>query len=272
MTTPTFIDSHCHIDMVDLTAYDNSIENLMHAIRSNGVSHMLCVSVDLDRWDDMAKLVAPFDNVSLSVGVHPGAVPANIPASPESFAPMLANPRVIAIGETGLDYHYTPEHKIAQQASFITQIEIAKQSQKPLIIHTRDARQDTINILTNENARDVGGILHCFTESWDMAKKGLDLGFYISFSGIVTFRNADELRDVALKTPLDRMLIETDSPYLTPMPYRGKPNQPGLVPFVAKTIAEVKGISVNEVAEITSRNFRELFKENLQQSDLNIRG
>lgn len=266
MTKPTYIDSHCHIDMVDLTAYDNNIDNLMTAISHNGVSHMLCVSVDLDRWHDMAKLVAPYDNVSLSVGVHPGAVPANIPASHDSFAEMLKNPKVIAIGETGLDYHYGAEHKIAQQASFITQIDIAKQHEKPLIIHTRDARQDTINILTNEDARDIGGILHCFTENWEMAKKGLDLGFYISFSGIITFRNADELRDIVAKTPIDRILIETDAPYLTPVPYRGKPNQPGLVPFVAKTIAEVKGIPVEDVARITSHNFRELFQKNLTLS------
>ncbi len=263
MTKHTYIDSHCHLDMVDLTAYDNSIENLMTAIVNNGISHMLCVSVDLDRWHDMANLVAPFDNVSLSIGVHPGAIPANIPASHDTFAPMLSNPKVIAVGETGLDYHYGAEHKIAQQASFVTQIDIAKTHRKPLIIHTRDARLDTINILTNEKAADIGGILHCFTENWEMAKKGLDLGFYISFSGIITFRNADELREVVAKTPLDRMLIETDAPYLTPVPYRGKPNQPGLVPFVAKTIADVKGISVEEVARITSQNFRELFSENL---------
>lgn len=263
MTKPTFIDSHCHIDLLDLAPYDNNIENLMTAITNNGVSHMLCVSVDLDRWDNMAKLVAPYDNVSLSVGVHPGAVPANIPAYSESFAPMLTNPKVIAIGETGLDYHYSTEHKLAQQASFITQIDIAKTHRKPLIIHTRDARLDTINILTHENARDIGGILHCFTENWEMAKKGLDLGFYISFSGIITFKNAEELREVVAKTPMDRILIETDAPYLTPVPYRGKPNQPGLVPFVAKTIAEVKGLSIEEVAHISSQNFRTLFHENL---------
>lgn len=266
MTTPTFIDSHCHLDMLDLTLYGNRLENLLEIIKQNHVEHMLCVSVDLDRWHEMAELVQNHDHISLSVGVHPGAVPANIPASHKSFAEMLQNPKVIAIGETGLDYHYSIEHKVAQQASFITQIDIAKKHQKPLIIHTRDARQDTINILTNEKAEDVGGILHCFTENWEMAKKGLDLGFYLSFSGIITFKNAAELRDVVAKTPIDRLLIETDAPYLTPVPYRGKANHPGLVPFVAKTISEVKNIPLEDVARITSQNFRELFKNNLSLS------
>lgn len=266
MTTPTFIDSHCHLDMLDLGNYDNRFENLLQIIQQNNVEHMLCVSVDLDAWDKMANLVKDYHNISLSVGVHPGAVPAKTPASIDSFTPMLQNPKVIAIGETGLDYHYSVEHKVAQQESFITQIDIAKKYQKPLIIHTRDARQDTINILINENARDIGGILHCFTEDWEMAKKGLDLGFYISFSGIITFKNATELREVVAKTPLDRMLIETDAPYLTPVPYRGKANHPGLVPFVAKTISDVKNIPLEEVARITSQNFRELFKNNLALS------
>ena len=266
MTTPTFIDSHCHLDMLDLSKYDDRFDTLLAAIKQNNVEHMLCVSVDLDAWDNMAKLVADYDHISLSVGVHPGAVPAKQPASHQSFAPMLANPKVIAIGETGLDYHYSVEHKLAQQESFVTQIDIAKQFKKPLIIHTRDARQDTINILTNENARDIGGILHCFTENWEMAKKGLDLGFYISFSGIITFKNAAELREVVAKTPMDRMLIETDAPYLTPVPYRGKANHPGLVPLVAKTISDVKNIPLEEVARITSQNFRELFKDNLALS------
>lgn len=259
MTQPTFIDSHCHLDMLDLTQYENDFQTLLKTIRSNRVEHMLCVSVDLDRWPAMAKLVENEDDISLSVGVHPGAVPANIPASHESFAKMLEHPKVIAIGETGLDYHYTTEFKVEQQESFIVQIDIAKETKKPLIIHTRDAREDTINILTQENARDVGGILHCFTENWEMAKKGLDLGFYISFSGIITFKNAAELRDVVAKTPLDRMLIETDAPYLTPTPYRGKPNHPGLVPYVASTIADVKGISLAEVAATTRQNFIDLF-------------
>ena len=262
-TTPTFIDSHCHLDMLDLSLYNNSFDALLKIIQGNNIDHMLCVSVDLDAWKNMAKLVQDYDNISLSVGVHPGAVPAKTPASFESFAPMLANPKVIAIGETGLDYHYSVEHKVAQQASFITQIEIAKSARKPLIIHTRDARQDTINILTHENARDAGGILHCFTESWEMAKKGLDLGFYISFSGIITFKSAAELRDVVAKTPIEQMLIETDAPYLTPVPYRGKANHPGFVPYVAKMISEIKNIPIEEVARITSQNFRTLFKDNL---------
>ena len=259
--TTHFIDSHCHLDMVELSAYDNDFQKLIAAIKENHVTQMLCVSVDLERWDAMAQLVAPYEEIFLSVGIHPGAVPAKIIASMENFKPMLENPKVIAIGETGLDYHYSVEHKLEQQASFITQIDIAKETQKPLIIHTRDARQDTINILTHEEARDAGGIFHCFTEDWEMAKKGLDLGFYLSFSGIITFRNAEELREVVAKAPLDRILIETDSPYLTPVPYRGKANHPGLVPFVAKTIADVKGISIDEVAQITTQNFRTLFSQ-----------
>ncbi|WP_026878842.1 TatD family hydrolase [Ignatzschineria larvae DSM 13226] len=261
MTTmkPTFIDSHCHLDMLDLTAFEGDIAPLLETIKAENVTEMLCVGVNIEKWEAMAKLVTPYPNIYLSVGVHPGYIPEVKAPSETHFAPMLANPKVIAIGETGLDYHYGADHKIAQQAAFITQIEIARNHQKPLIIHTRDARADTISILKAEKADDVGGILHCFTENWEMGKKGLDLGFYLSFSGIITFKNASELREVVAKTPLDRMLIETDSPYLTPVPYRGKANHPGLVPYVAKMIAEVKQISVEEVARQTTDNFHKLF-------------
>lgn len=258
---PTFIDSHCHLDMLDLTVFEGDITPLLEAIKAENVTEMLCVGVNIEKWEAMAELVAPYPNIYLSAGVHPGYIPEVKAPSETHFAPMLANPKVIAIGETGLDYHYGADHKIAQQAAFITQIEIARNHQKPLIIHTRDARADTISILKAEKADDVGGILHCFTENWEMGKKGLDLGFYLSFSGIITFKNASELREVVAKTPLDRMLIETDSPYLTPVPYRGKANHPGLVPYVAKTIAEVKQISVEEVARQTTDNFHKLFAD-----------
>lgn len=167
---------------------------------------------------------------------------------------------MVAIGETGLDYHYTPETKALQQSLFVQQIEIANKLNKPLIIHSRSARQDTMDILEQNNAEKCGGVLHCFTEDWTMAKRALDIGFYISISGIITFRNAEELRDVVRKVPLDRLLVETDSPYLAPIPYRGKPNQPAYVRETCEYVATLKGVSTEEFARITTENVQNLFK------------
>ncbi len=253
-----FIDSHCHLDRIEHP--DLSFEALIEAAKEAKVGKMLCVSIGLTQWQAMADLVAPYENIYLSAGIHPCNVESEPLPTEEQFAPLLEDPRVIAIGETGLDYHYMPELKVKQQAYFIAQIELAKKYQKPLIIHTREARHDTINILRNEDARDARGILHCFTENWEMAKQGLDLGFYLSFSGIITFKNAKELREVVRKAPLDRLLIETDAPYLAPVPHRGKVNHPALVPHVAQVMADIKECSLEEIAKITTGNFNRLFK------------
>ena len=257
------IDSHCHLDRIDLTSFDHNFDNLMQENHKANISHMLCVSVHPDDWQNMADITAPYSNVFLSFGIHPGDIKSkDIGFTIDHFDPYMQDPRVIAIGETGLDYHYGEDHNL-QKEIFARQIEVAKLYQKPLIIHTRDAREDTIAILKEHEAEKCGGVMHCFTENWEMAKAALDLGFYISFSGIVTFNNAQSLRDVAKQVPLDRLLVETDSPYLTPVPYRGKLNYPARVQHVAEKLADLKEISFDKMAEITTQNFKTLFKVNL---------
>lgn len=207
----------------------------------------------------MKQLTAHRNDVSLSCGVHP----LNVDEEPFDFDRLLhyaQDPKVVAIGETGLDYHYSPESKPLQISTFEQQIEIANKVNKPLIIHTRSARQDTMDMLVAGNAEKCGGVLHCFTEDWAMAKRALDIGFYISISGIITFRNAEELRDVVRNIPLDRLLVETDSPYLAPIPYRGKPNQPAYVRETCEYLATLKGVSTEELARITTQNVQNLFK------------
>jgi TatD DNase family protein len=234
----------------------------MEATAGAGVSHMLCVAIDLDRYPAMRALVDCYPNVAVSVGVHPneGCDGTPVPEpSVEALVGLAEDPRNVAIGETGLDYHYGQGDLEWQRRRFRNHIAAARACGKPLIIHSRDAREDTIRILREEGAEAVGGVLHCFTETWEMASQGLDLGFYVSFSGIVTFKNAGALREVARQVPLDRLLIETDSPYLAPVPYRGKPNEPRLVPHVADCIAELRGIPVNELAATTSANYFRLF-------------
>jgi TatD DNase family protein len=207
----------------------------------------------------MRKLVEPYPQVSVSVGVHPNEQHRRDPA-PEELVELTADPRNVAIGETGLDYYRSKGDLDWQHQRFRNHIAAAKACGKPLIVHTREAREDTIRILTEEGARDAGGVLHCFTESWEMAAQALDLGFYISFSGIVTFGNAVDLREVAAKVPLDRLLIETDCPYLTPVPHRGKPNEPRFVVRVAECIAGIRGLAVDELAAATGDNFFRLFR------------
>jgi TatD DNase family protein len=201
--------------------------------------------------------VAPYPQVSISCGEHPLHQTNVLDA--DLLLKLAADPAVVAVGETGLDYFYSPESKSTQQQAFIAHIAVANQLQKPLIVHTRDAKADTLDILRQHQAERCGGVLHCFTEDWPTAKAALDLGFYISFSGIMTFRNADALRDVVRQVPLDRLLIETDSPYLAPVPFRGKTNQPAYVSAVAKAIAELHAVSVAELAKTTTDNFYRLF-------------
>lgn len=253
-----FIDSHCHLDRLKLEEFDGQLDNVIHNATSANVNKMLCVSVTLQDFPAMADKTAKYDNVHLSCGTHPLNQDDTVD---ESLLDELSHhSRVIAIGETGLDYFYAPETKDLQLDSFKKHVRVARKHKKPLIIHTRDAQQDTLDILRNENAADVGGILHCFTETWEMAKAALDLGFYISMSGIVTFKNASELREVAKKIPNDRLLIETDAPYLAPVPHRGKQNQPAYVADVAKHLASVRGQSVEKIAEISTDNFNRLFR------------
>ena len=252
-----FIDSHCHLDKLDLSLYDNDLNNVIKNAQHNGVNEMLCVSVELESYPAMLETITPYPFIHASCGQHPLYQEALVdPAILEAYC---RNDKVVAVGETGLDAFYAPETLAIQTQSFIEHVEVATIVNKPLIIHTRDARQQTIDILKNGRADKVGGVLHCFTETLEMAKQAMDLGFHISISGIVTFKSAHELREVVKVLPLDRLLIETDSPFLAPVPHRGKENQPAFVKEVAEFIAKLKQVSVEEVAEVTSKNFNDLF-------------
>lgn len=253
-----FIDSHCHLDRLDLSLYDDNLDNVIQAATVANVSKLLCVSVTLTDFPKMAEITSKYDNVLLTCGTHPLNQEDEI--STEKLLELSKNNRVIAIGETGLDYHYAPETKALQLDSFKKHIDVAKQLNKPLIIHTRNAQEDTLNLLRKEGAEQVGGILHCFTESWEMAEQAIAMGFYISFSGIVTFKNAKALREVAARVPNEKFLIETDSPYLAPVPHRGKENQPAYVIEVAKHLASIRGQSVEQIAKQSTDNFNRLFK------------
>ncbi len=253
-----FIDSHCHLDRVDLGPYEGDFGAMIRANRDAGIAHMLCASIDLESYPAMLAQVEPFEDISVSVGVHPCDRDRRDPTVDE-LVEKASHPRNVAIGETGLDYFRAEGDLDWQRQRFRTHIRAAHAANKPLIIHTREAREDTIRILREEGAEQVGGVMHCFTETWEMAEAALELGFHISFSGIVTFKNAAALRDVAGRVPLERMLIETDSPYLAPVPFRGKPNEPRHVVKVAETIAGLRGVSVDELARITSENFYRLF-------------
>lgn len=255
------VDSHCHLDRLDLSPYDNRFDKLIKATRESGVEHMLCVSIDLESYPDMLALVENYPDISVSVGVHPNDRDRQEPTV-DQLAALADHPKNVAIGETGLDYFRSEGDLDWQRQRFRTHIQAARSVGKPLIIHTREARKDTLDIMANERAAEVGGVMHCFTESWEMAKSALDMGFYISFSGIVTFKNAADLREVASKVPGDRLLIETDAPYLAPVPYRGKPNEPRYVGKVAETVAEVRKMDLEELVSVTRDNFFRLFKVN----------
>ncbi|PCI22745.1 MAG: TatD family deoxyribonuclease [Piscirickettsiaceae bacterium] len=255
-----FIDSHCHLDRVDLTPYENDLDNYMEATKIDLLDHMLCVSINWEDYPAMRDLVAKQSKVSISVGVHPNEIDGHDPSLDELVS-VAERDGAIAIGETGLDYFRleTGAGVEYQQQRFRTHIHAAKQTNKPIIVHTRDAKEDTLRIIEEEGAGEAGGVLHCFTEDWDMAKRALDNNFYISLSGIVTFKNAQQIHDVAKKVPDDRLLIETDSPYLAPVPKRGKPNYPNYVKYVAERVAELRGVNVSKIADITSNNYQKLF-------------
>jgi len=254
------IDSHCHLDRLKLDKYDNDLGLALEAARERGVGKMLCVGISVDNREQVVKIAEQYDDVIASVGVHPLDVEKGL-VTPQQLIEWGGHPKVVALGETGLDYYYSDDTKIAQQQSFIVHLQAAGEAKLPVIVHTRDARQDTLSLIKNYGDSEQAGVLHCFTESWDMAKAAMDMNYYISFSGIVTFKNAEELRDVARKMPLDRMLVETDSPYLAPIPYRGKPNQPAYVREVAEFVADLKGVSYEKFIEATADNFQRLFNK-----------
>jgi TatD DNase family protein len=250
-----YIDSHCHINFPDLA---NKLPEVFELMRQNQVSYALCISVELERFPDILALAESHPNVYASVGVHPDHEDCSEP-SVEQLVELAAHPRVVAIGETGLDYFRLTGDLEWQRERFRTHIRAARACRMPLVIHTRSAAEDTLRLMDEERAGEAGGVMHCFTESQAVAEAAMAMGFYISFSGIVTFKNAVALREVAAAVPLERMLIETDSPYLAPVPHRGRTNQPGYVVHVAEEIARIKGLSAEEVGEITSQNFFRLF-------------
>ncbi len=256
------IDSHCHLNMLDLSAYEGDLAKLIEAAKAQGVEKMLCIGVDLQHAEEVIAIAERFPEVYASVGFHPGDEPEFI-VKAEALMALAQHPKVVGIGETGLDYYYPDHHPKIQQERFCTQIQVARDLKKPLIVHTRQAQADTISILREMKAAEVGGVMHCFTEDYAMAEQAMDLGFYISISGIVSFKKATQVQDVAAKVPLERLLIETDSPYLAPVPFRGKQNEPQYVRFVADYIAQLRGISIEEIDQKTTENFNRLFQ--LQQ-------
>ncbi len=254
------VDSHCHLDRLNLEKCGGSVDVALAHARERGVGRFLCISISFDNVADVVRYAEEHDDVFASVGVHPCDVSEEVP-SQEKLLQLASHRKVVGIGETGLDYYYSDELKSQQLESFHNHLLVAAKTQKPVIVHTRDAKEDTLQIIKESSDPEVGGVLHCFTEDWDMASRALDMNFYISLSGIVTFKNAEQLREVARRVPLDRLLVETDSPYLAPVPYRGKPNQPAWVREVAEYIAELRGMSYEALAEQTTENFFRLFNK-----------
>jgi len=252
------VDSHCHLDQLDLTPYENNLSAALEFAIEQGVEYFLCVCITLNDFPRMMELIEPYENVSATVGLHPNEI-VSVEPTTEELIVLAQNEKIVGIGETGLDYFRSTGDIEWQQERFRRHIRAAKETGKPLIIHSRQAKEDTIRILQEENAASVGGVLHCFTEDMAMAIDAMNLNFYISFSGIVTFNSAKEVQRVATEMPLDRMLIETDSPYLAPVPHRGKTNQPAYVRYVAEHIAKLRGIEFDVVAEQTTANFFKLF-------------
>jgi TatD DNase family protein len=250
------VDSHCHLNFPEL---QSNIEEIRASMADNKVGHALCISVTLKDFPQVLALAETYSNFYASVGVHPD-YEDEPPFTVDDLVKLANHPKVIAIGETGLDYFRLTGHLEWQRERFRTHIRAAIQSDKPLVIHTRSASEDTLRIMREENAHHVGGVLHCFTESLEVALQAIDLGFYISFSGIVTFKNATMLKEVARQLPLDRILVETDSPYLAPIPYRGKINQPSYVKHVAEELSRIKNIPYDDVVASTTANFFKLFR------------
>ncbi len=249
------VDSHCHINFEPLS---DDFAGILSRARGNNVDYMLCVSVNLEDYPQIETLAENHAHIFSSVGVHPNYTDCHDPSSAE-LVELATNPNVVAIGETGLDYFRNEGDLSWQRTRFKNHIEAAKVINKPLIIHTRSAASDTMDILEGDDAQSCGGVMHCFAEDWDTAKRALEIGFFISISGIVTFKNAHALKDVARKVPLDRLLVETDSPYLAPVPYRGKTNEPSFVKHTAEYLSELRGESFEKLAAATTENFFQLF-------------
>lgn len=254
------IDSHCHLDRIDLLRAGKTLDELLDDARARGVGGFLTVGVDLQSSRHLIELASGYPDVYVSVGAHP-LQESSIPVPDiDQLVELGRSEVVVAIGETGLDNHYSAETADWQRQSFINHLAAARELAKPVIVHTREAQDETLRLLRQHACPQSGGVLHCFTETWEMAQAAIDLNFYISFSGIITFRNAAALREVVRQVPLERLLVETDSPWLAPMPHRGKQNEPQYVVEVAHQVAELKGLSVAELGAITSANFQSLFQ------------
>ena len=251
-----FIDSHCHLDFPD---FANRIDEVLDRMRENRVDGALCISVTMPEFPGVLALAERYQQLWATVGVHPDYPDSDEP-DVASLVELARHPKILAIGETGLDYYRLEGDLEWQRERFRVHIRAARACGKPLVVHTRAASEDTIRIMREEGADAVGGVMHCFTEGWETARAAMDLGFHISFSGIVTFKNAQALRDVAVKVPDERLLIETDSPYLAPVPFRGKTNEPAFVRYVGEKLAEIRGSGVAHIAERTTENFHNLFK------------
>ena len=251
------VDSHCHLDFPDLAG---RLPDVLSRMQTNGVGMALCIGVNLEDFPGVIAVAEQDSRLFATVGVHPEYTDVAEP-SEDQLIELARHPKVVAIGETGLDYYWQKDKPEWQRERFRTHIRAAKRCNKPLVVHTRESAGDTLRLLREEGADTVGGVMHCFTENWEIAREALDLGFYLSFSGIVTFKNATVVKEVARKCPLDRMLVETDSPYLAPVPYRGKPNEPAYVSYVAEEIAKLRDLALPSVVEATTDNFFTLFKD-----------
>lgn len=253
------VDSHCHLDRLNLSPYEGDLSRALDVAQARGVGQFLCISVSADNIQNIIDIAHKYPRVLASVGVHPCDL-AEGTVSFDQLCAYASQEKVVALGETGLDYHYETESKALQHESFAMHLEAGKQMDLPIVVHTREAKEDTLALIRDYGGLESAGVMHCFTEDWEMAKKSLDLNYYISISGIVTFKNAEQIRDVVRNMPLDRLLVETDSPYLAPIPFRGKPNEPKNVRETAQYIADLRGISLEQLADITTENFYRLFK------------
>ena len=252
------VDSHCHLDFPELRS---DLDAVLARMAENGVSHALTISTTLETFPAVRGVAGAHANLWCSAGVHPDERRDGREVAEDELVAMAREPKVVAIGETGLDYYRVEGDTEWQRARFRTHIRAARRAGKPLVIHTRASAEDTLRLMREEGAAEVGGVMHCFTETWEVAEAAMALGFHISFSGIVTFKNAADLKEVARRVPLERMLVETDSPYLAPVPHRGKPNQPAFVRHVAEEIARLRAIPLETVAQATTDNFFRLFRD-----------
>ncbi len=257
------IDSHCHLDRLDLTPYEGSLDAALSAARALGVKGFLCIGIGFDKAAELIDMQDGYADVWLSLGVHP--LDHKQAVDTDTILAWCRRPEVVAVGETGLDYHYQPDTREIQLESFARHLAAAQELNKPVIVHTRSAQKDTLDLIRAQQSQ-AAGVLHCFTESWEMASQALDMGYYVSISGIVTFNNADNVREVARKIPLDRLLIETDAPYLAPVPFRGKSNEPAYLPNTAGFLAELRGLSLEQLVESTTENFYRLFPSVLDKA------